>query len=642
MKQKFFFGMLSSLLLASCSQDEMVQMNQDEIRFSVSAESPSRAADSYCANWLPGSFKLWAQTSEDGTMYIPGDEISAIGNQIYGYQGNNVRFWPASGKLDFLAYTGDDQTFNGDLVNPQFVNFKVKDNPKDQLDLVYAVHGNASKSAGPVSLNFRHALSQVVFQVFVNNPTIKVAVRDVKIGHIYNEGTYSLPSQATDGSWTDASHSDVPRTLDEAPSTGLGTWTYTGSLADYTVSAARVGHTDLENSIETERMVTYGMAANISQSYQPSSEPGSSATNNHLNDNEVLGNGSEGWQKVLNLLPQKQNAWTTSSSNFDGAYIALNCRIYNTTGEKDMTIYGEEGSAKWLYIPVEIDWRQGVRYVYTIEFGNNGGGIAISDDATTPTLSPVAVSVSSDEFGRLSGEVKEYNISFKEDGVKTSGLETITFHTTKNSVDFTVPNVTPTFPYADIYAGCSKDFDQLQYHPTFVCWTSDKINPYGQKEYQMSGYGRYTYANTTSTGLKINNYTLKASSEAGANLTLIPAWGYNCSFDFDFHTDETFGFHDPNDGHHGSISAATIIGDARINGTVKRYPDTKSLVLPTTHEVVGWSKTYDPVTKNVGITPEYAINKKVHPSQIEVPFTDFTINDSGLAVVKLYAVYVEK
>lgn len=52
------------MMLTACSQDEILKINEDEISFNVSSISNTRAADSYCNNFLPSSFRVWAQNTD--------------------------------------------------------------------------------------------------------------------------------------------------------------------------------------------------------------------------------------------------------------------------------------------------------------------------------------------------------------------------------------------------------------------------------------------------------------------------------------------------------------------------------------------------------------------------------------------------
>ncbi|MGM9847825.1 MAG: hypothetical protein ACI31F_07730 [Muribaculaceae bacterium] len=61
--KKVLLGAISVLALASCSNEKVVELSQDqEIKFTVEAgKATSRAADGYCNNAKPKNFKVWAR-----------------------------------------------------------------------------------------------------------------------------------------------------------------------------------------------------------------------------------------------------------------------------------------------------------------------------------------------------------------------------------------------------------------------------------------------------------------------------------------------------------------------------------------------------------------------------------------------------
>lgn len=83
-------GAMAALMMTACSQDEVVNVKQDGIDYSVVAGKQTRTADSYCNSDLPGSFKVWANA--DGELYINGDNIVRSGTSWADEAG--MRYWP--------------------------------------------------------------------------------------------------------------------------------------------------------------------------------------------------------------------------------------------------------------------------------------------------------------------------------------------------------------------------------------------------------------------------------------------------------------------------------------------------------------------------------------------------------------------
>ena len=158
------------MLLVSCSKEEVIDVNHDgdEITFDVVTNSATRAADVYCNSNKPKEF--YVSAISDGMSYIDEDHIAYENGSWVNKSG--VRYWPETA-VDFYAYYNDNNSYSWSVAEgkavAKFVNFKVNDDVAAQQDLIYAVKTNQSKPGEdaantPVALNFRHALSQIVFQ----------------------------------------------------------------------------------------------------------------------------------------------------------------------------------------------------------------------------------------------------------------------------------------------------------------------------------------------------------------------------------------------------------------------------------------------------------------------------------------------
>ena len=181
-------------MMAACSKDDVVSIQQDGIAYSVSAQTQTRAADSYCNNVLPDYFKVWAK-SNDG-LYINGDKI--VNNSGVWTDIDGTRYWPDDKSLDFYAEVNGDNEFSFNNGVPTFNDFVVKDDVTEQVDLMYSVRKNQTKSVDKVQLNFRHALSQVCFRAKNNMKNMSVVIKGVSVGHLTNGGTFTFPATDTD------------------------------------------------------------------------------------------------------------------------------------------------------------------------------------------------------------------------------------------------------------------------------------------------------------------------------------------------------------------------------------------------------------------------------------------------------------
>ena len=378
------------VLLGACSKDEVAEVNRDgdEITFNVVANSASRATDVFCNNNNPGTFTVSAASG--GVSYINGDDFAYVNNKWVNQDG--VRYWPEEDNVDFYAHVNGGQAYKWSVQNKtasaKFEDFTVNQKVAEQVDLLYAVKLEQTKpeSESPVTLNFRHALSQVVFQAKNTNKNMYVEITGVEVCNLGEKNTFTFPSESTDINIVDhqGSTTSVP-----SEAKGWGTWDdLTGGNVDYgvTFEAAKVkGNSEVVALTTTDDSEKQG----------------------EYNSNTML------------LLPQKTTPWdpetnpTPGAGENTGSYFLVNCVIFNVAGgsgeadENDKCIWGdktEEGA--WVpakvAIPVDIDWEQGRKYIYTFVFGNGNGGYdpepGPDDPDPKPVLIPITFEITVDDF----------------------------------------------------------------------------------------------------------------------------------------------------------------------------------------------------------------------------------------------------
>lgn len=358
---------LAALTLASCSQEEVMSVRQDGIAYNVLAKNQTRAADSYCNKILPGSFKVWAQA--DGDLYIDGDLIANEGGQWI--DKNGTRYWPDGSTLNFFAEVNGNNVFDYNGGAPKFNSFRVNDEVPEQLDLMYAVQPNQTRNGSPVNLNFRHALSQVCFRAQNNSQNLNVEIKSITVGHLYNQGTYQFPTESTEENYTHPNHNDGID--DDAPILNCGQWTLEGT--DGNSYTANVNPDSNGDETSTTVMLTPGSSKNLTC-------PEGSSSNPHEN----------GFTNVMTLMPQQVKAWNPQAGSYDGAYFKLD--VVMTDKDSNKVLHTDKA-----VVPVEIDWEQGYRYIYTFIF-NEGGNGGWTDDPENPepVLGEITYKVSVDDF----------------------------------------------------------------------------------------------------------------------------------------------------------------------------------------------------------------------------------------------------
>ena len=379
--KKIISGIAVLMLLVSCSKEEVIDVNHDgdEITFDVVTNSATRAADVYCNSNKPKEF--YVSAISDGMSYIDEDHI-AYENESW-VNKSGVRYWPAT-PVDFYAYYNDNGSYQWSVAEgkavAKFVNFEVNDDVAAQQDLIYAVKTNQSKPGEdaantPVALNFRHALSQIVFQAKNTNANLYVEISGVDVVNVGNTNTFTFPSVDTDMNIEDhtGATTDYP-----SEAQGWGTWEpLAAGTAVYGVTfpaAAVKGNSQIVALTTTD----------------------DGAKDGEFNANTML------------LLPQNTTAWDAKSKLGDttGSYFLVNCIIKNVkdgsgvAGDDDVYLWGAANAPKKLAIPVAFNWEQGKKYIYTLVFGEGNGGYEPNPDDPTPdpVLVPITFTVTVDDF----------------------------------------------------------------------------------------------------------------------------------------------------------------------------------------------------------------------------------------------------
>lgn len=363
MKKTLLGASVLLLTLAACSNDEPVTENKDAnaIRFSVTTSGATRAEDVFCSNHLFDNFTVYA-TTVDGKQLINGDDITLSNGTA-----STDYYWPNSG-ANFVAIEGNDAgsfTFNKDAAST--VSFTVNPTVASQKDLAYAVAKYTAKpSDGKAQLNFRHALSQVVFQAKNSNPKLHVVVKDITVGGVANAGTYTLP--------TDATSDEMVHPTSDYVSTARGSWgsTLTG-MAKFTTAALGTDGVVIPANQTTPVNLTVGT-------------DGDKAS----------------FANAMMLLPQTTTAYDPNAAGTDdtktGTYFLINVDIYNVAGDQfdadnDFLIYS--GNVR---VPVAFNWEEGKCYIYTLVFGKGNGGTIPGPGPEDPVLVPISFNVTVDEF----------------------------------------------------------------------------------------------------------------------------------------------------------------------------------------------------------------------------------------------------
>ncbi len=212
MKKIFLIGLTAAAMLASCSNDETVEMAQQKaISFSnafVNNGTRSSVDPSFNNEKLK-DFAVYGFT-QNGQIFN-GEMVSKVGN-AWSY--DNVQYWVPGNTYTFGAIAPHRAANVSDVKLPEGatkVEMKVAftNTDADQVDLLHVapaqITGVTPTYTTPVSMTFDHQLSKVKFS-FVNavGEGYNVKVSNVKITDAFKEGTLTVAAAGnTWGNQTD-------------------------------------------------------------------------------------------------------------------------------------------------------------------------------------------------------------------------------------------------------------------------------------------------------------------------------------------------------------------------------------------------------------------------------------------------------
>ena len=208
--KKIFFALCAVAALASCSNNEIVNLDQEAIAFdNAFVDNGTRAADNFTieTNEL-FDFKVWATTQRpDVATVVPIlEEVIVCRPDLVSswvYPTANTQYWIPGNTYQFVAVKNG--TVNESLVNglPATISY----NATTQADVLYAADTRVGMEAGanaPVAFTFDHLLSKAYFTVKVGafeNTNYTYKVKDVQINNAVKEATYTVG-----GTWAGTSN----------------------------------------------------------------------------------------------------------------------------------------------------------------------------------------------------------------------------------------------------------------------------------------------------------------------------------------------------------------------------------------------------------------------------------------------------
>ena len=298
----------------------IVKASADANFWYVGKNDPAPTADN------PGSYTVLG-TGFTATVTKTNNKWQIAPSDPTGIAADNNYYWSSKSMTSsFTAWA--PTTFNPDA------DYTVKDDIGDQEDIVYAYNsGAASTFTSGVPMNFQHALSQVVIKALNKDNTYEIKVAGVKLNNIVNSGKFNLDKVET-------------ATTSGVFSWPTDVWTLRSSIFTYVANESKA-----TASVFTTTPITLSSAAK-----QLTSEP-------------------------FILMPQtKAKAdLTQPAASITGAYFSILVQVKEKANDKMKypTLNGDADATPYyayVAVPVDIDWKPGYKYTYTLNFSKDGIG----------------------------------------------------------------------------------------------------------------------------------------------------------------------------------------------------------------------------------------------------------------------------
>lgn len=219
MKKVLF--VLAAIAMVGCSNEEVLDLNQNEIAFGENfVENATRAEYNNDTN-LVGSFKVWGV--EGTTAIYAGAEVTR-GGAAYGdaWSCDVVKFWHPSQSYKFAAIVdGTAATLDGNL--PATIEHTVATGNEDLLYAEATATTNEaatpSVANGIVPFQFSHLLSKVQFTIENATDAYKFNVTSINVSGVAQTSTYTVDSET----WAAATGTPLALTFGTAADVVKGT-----------------------------------------------------------------------------------------------------------------------------------------------------------------------------------------------------------------------------------------------------------------------------------------------------------------------------------------------------------------------------------------------------------------------------------
>lgn len=219
MKKSLLFCGVAALAFASCTQNEVLDVNENRaIGFDAFVGKPTRTGEVQQASF--SKFAVYGSYTTDNASWIPVYEnVTVNGTNNSNWTPEKQAYWQSGASYSFCAYSNGNDilevgkvTFDAAMTKLSFTNYEAGEN-----DLVVASNSTitnvAPSTQGAVNLSFKHMLSKVKFTFKTDasdNYTMKV--NSLRISNAIKTGSCDY-TDGTIGDWSSNANGEYNYTV---------------------------------------------------------------------------------------------------------------------------------------------------------------------------------------------------------------------------------------------------------------------------------------------------------------------------------------------------------------------------------------------------------------------------------------------
>lgn len=315
MNKKICLCAAAALALASCSNDEVVEMAKgDGISFRTVAGLNTRGAETNTQSvQTSGVYVTTFKTS--GDLMYPETKYT-YSNGVW----SGGQFWEQEAALNFFLTYPEVKTWGG---QPNFAltkdtkkitDFIVADNVVGQRDFVVAYKNNVTKTNDAIPATLNHILSQIEVRAKSTNTLYTYEITGVRIGKAKSKANYTFPTDGSDDQ--------------------------------------KFGAFDTQRDPKTFEYCRTDLTANLN------------TANGTVSNLVVAAEGNP------MLIPQTLIAWngTQNGDANTNNYLSIKVKIIKN-GEAKPYYNG------WAAVGINGEWKAGNKYIYTLDLTNGAGKV---------------------------------------------------------------------------------------------------------------------------------------------------------------------------------------------------------------------------------------------------------------------------